>query len=46
MIQRRKRIEKTMGVIFIAVALGHVADNRLAIFDDVPVAVDDCVTFE
>jgi hypothetical protein len=45
-IERRKWIKKTMGVVLVAVDLRHEVDDRLAILDDVTVTVDDCVAFE
>jgi len=45
-IERRKGVKKTMRVVFVAVALRHVVDDRLTIFDDMTVAVDDRVAFK
>src|SRR2546426_8093820 len=43
MIERRKGIEKTVRVVFVAVGLGHVIHNFFTVFDDMTVTVDDRV---
>jgi hypothetical protein len=43
MIQRRKWIEETMGIVFFAVGVRHPVNDCLAILNNVPVAVNDRV---
>jgi hypothetical protein len=46
MIERRKGIKETVGVVFFPIRRGHKFDDRFGIFDHVPVAVDDGVAIE
>jgi hypothetical protein len=46
MIEGRKGIKKTMGVVFTTIGLRHVIDDRLAIFNHMPIAINDHLTLE
>jgi hypothetical protein len=46
MIQRRKGVEETVGVVFGSISGGHEIDDGFSIFDHVTVAVDDRLAIE
>jgi hypothetical protein len=46
MIERRKWIEKRMGVVFSPIYRGHEFNDRFGVFDHMAVAIDDCLTIE
>src|SRR5574341_1809535 len=44
MVERRERVKEGVGLVLVAVRLGHVIDDRFGVFNHVTVAVDDGVT--
>ena len=45
MIERRKGVEKRMGVVLVAIGLRHVIDDRFGVLDHMTVTVDNRVAF-